>query len=162
MKRAVETVKKDIKNRWKCKLLSLVDTFVGLQVERNRANRSLRIHQSAYTKNLLMRMTMNNCNPKQTPLPAKTIRKKTKEDTWRVLCGDVAGLYRQMVGAILYLSNSTRPDISSTAGQLARFMSAPNSHHLEMAKHFLRYLNETHELGITYQAQRAQEKEWSA
>ncbi|KAI0991306.1 hypothetical protein K3495_g16881, partial [Podosphaera aphanis] len=162
-KRAVESVKKDIKNRWRCKLLGPIDTFVGLQVERNRVARSLRIHQSAYTTKLLMRMKMQTCNSKQTPLPPKTILRKTQDgDTWRNLGNDETGLYRQIVGAILYLSNGTRPDISYAAGQLARFMSSPNSHHLEMAKHLLRYLNGTRNLGITYAASEAREVEWSA
>ncbi|KAI0994703.1 hypothetical protein K3495_g13478 [Podosphaera aphanis] len=162
-KRAVESVKKDIKNRWKCKLLDPIETFVGLQVERNRVVRSLRIHQSAYTTKLLMRMKMQTCNSKQTPLPPKTILRKTQDgDTWRDLGNDETGLCRQIVGAILCLSNGTRPDISYAAGQLARFMSSPNSHHLEIAKHLLRYLNGTRNLGITYAASEAREIEWLA
>ncbi|KAI0991127.1 hypothetical protein K3495_g17060, partial [Podosphaera aphanis] len=106
---------------------------------------------------------MNECNPRSVPLPPKTILRKTQdEDTWRCLYGDEAALYRQIVGAVLYLSNGTRPDISYAAGQLARFMSAPNSHHLEMAKHLLRYLKGTRNFGIKYKALGAEQAEWAA
>ena len=105
---------------------------------------------------------MEDCNPKNLPLPAKTILKPAEDDDpWYLLEGDEASLYRQIVGSILYLSNGTRPDISFSTGQLARFMSKPNSYHLSMAKHLLKYLRRTRSLGITYRPDK-NTQQWEA
>jgi hypothetical protein len=42
-----------------------------------------------------------------------------------------------IVGATIYLSNITRPDIAYAIGQLARMMAKPNTNHLSMAKGLL-------------------------
>src|SRR5579871_3118313 len=48
----VNAAKKQIMNRWKCKDLGQVKTFVGFQIKRNRAAKSLKIHQSFYIKKI--------------------------------------------------------------------------------------------------------------
>ncbi|KAI0996033.1 hypothetical protein K3495_g12148 [Podosphaera aphanis] len=149
----VKAVKSDIMSRWKCKSLGPVDTFVGIQVERNRTRRTLRVHQTAYTTKLLQRLQMEKAIPKDLLLPTGTVLKPiTENDPWYILEGEEASLYRQIVDSILYLSNGTRPDISYAVGQLAQFMSNPNSNHLSMAKHLLRYLNGTRSFGIEHKA----------
>ncbi|KAI0993762.1 hypothetical protein K3495_g14422 [Podosphaera aphanis] len=158
----VKPVKSDIMNRWKCKALGPVDTFVGIRVERNRSQRTIRVHQTAYTRKLLQRLKMEKSIPKSFPLPAGTVLKSlTENDPWYILEDEDASLYRQIVGSVLYLSNGTRPDISYAVGQLARFMSNPNSNHLSMAKHLLRYLNGNRSQGIMYKATN-DTKDWSA
>lgn len=147
----LNSVKSDIMNKWSCKALGPVDTFVGIQVERNRQKRTLRIHQTAYTTKLIQRLGMEKSIPKDLPLPAGTVLSpSTKDDIHQTLKDDDICLYRQIVGSVLYISNGTRPDISYAVGQLARFMSDPDSNHLSMAKHLLRYLNGTRSLGIKY------------
>ncbi|KAI0999426.1 hypothetical protein K3495_g8772 [Podosphaera aphanis] len=120
----VKVVKSDIVGGWKCKILGPVDTFVGIQVERNREKRMPRIHQTAYIVKLLQRLKMDKSIPKNLPLPAGTVLNPPTEDyPWNILNTTEAGLYRQIVGSVLYLSNGTRPDIAYAVGQLARFMS---------------------------------------
>ncbi|KAI0992749.1 hypothetical protein K3495_g15436 [Podosphaera aphanis] len=96
---------------------------------------------------------MDKSIPKSLPLPAGTVFKSsTENDPWYILEDEDASLYRQIVSSVLYLSNGTRPDISYAVGRLARFMSSPNSNHLSMAKHLLRYLKGNRSLGIMYKA----------
>ncbi|KAI1000112.1 hypothetical protein K3495_g8085 [Podosphaera aphanis] len=145
----VDSVKSDIMNRWKRKALGPVDTLVGILDERNRSQRTIQVHQTAYTRKLLQRLKMDKSIPKSLTLPTGTVlRSLTENNLWYILENTDAGLYRQIVGSILYLSNSTRPNISYAVGQIARFMSNPNSVHLSMVKHLLRYLNGNRSLGI--------------
>jgi hypothetical protein len=58
--------------------------------------------------------------------------------------------YCELVGALLYLSVCTRPDIAHAVGLLARFMSAPKKQHWVAAKRVLRYLKGTPDLGICF------------
>ena len=58
--------------------------------------------------------------------------------------------YTSLVGALIYLSICTRPDISQAVGALARFMAAPTTVHWLSAKGVLRYLAGTASYGIHY------------
>ena len=50
----------------------------------------------------------------------------------------------------MYLSISTRPDISYAVGNLAKFSSKPAKIHWMALKHMLRYLKGTMHYGISY------------
>ncbi len=50
----------------------------------------------------------------------------------------------------MYLATATRPDIATAASQLSRFFSRPTKTHLGAARHLLRYLNGSKELGLSY------------
>jgi len=58
--------------------------------------------------------------------------------------------YQSLVGALLWLSISTRPDISFATNQLARFLVNPGPSHFVAAKRVLRYLAGTSTFGIRY------------
>lgn len=58
--------------------------------------------------------------------------------------------YKELIGALLHLANTTRPDISFISGYLSRFMQDPCKLHWTAAKHVIRYLKATKELGIVY------------
>ena len=58
--------------------------------------------------------------------------------------------YRQLIGALIHLSNTVRPDIAFAVNYLSRFMESPEISHWNAAKHILKYLKYTRELGISY------------
>lgn len=59
-------------------------------------------------------------------------------------------VYAEVVGSLLYLAVTTRPDMAYAAGVLSRFMSAPRELHWSAAKSVLRYLRGTMEVGVTF------------
>jgi hypothetical protein len=61
-------------------------------------------------------------------------------------------LYHAIVGSLLYLAcwSLSRPDIALAVSELSKFVSSPCHAHLVAAKHLLRYLNGTKELGMVY------------
>jgi hypothetical protein len=73
--------------------------------------------------------------------------KLTKEGT---LLDKVEYPYPELVGSLLYLSNTTRPDIAQAVNALARFMQTPTTDHWEAAKGVLRYLAGTINCGLVY------------
>jgi hypothetical protein len=143
----VDKVKQEIYKRWKCKDLGPADLFVGFQIERNRKERSLKIHQTFYIKKLLQRLKMESANPVRLPIPAGTVLKSDPEN---LLIGDDVIVYQQVVGSVIYIANCTRPDISYAVGQLARFMASPGLLYYKMAKQLVRYLKGTITIGILY------------
>ncbi|XP_035835803.1 secreted RxLR effector protein 161-like [Helianthus annuus] len=58
--------------------------------------------------------------------------------------------YLSAIGALMYLTNFTRPDISFAVNLLARFSSAPSKRHWNGIKHIFRYLRGTFDLGLFY------------
>jgi hypothetical protein len=53
-------------------------------------------------------------------------------------------------GALLYLANNTRPDITFAVNLLARYSAAPTMFHWNGVKDVLRYLQGTPDLGLFY------------
>ena len=58
--------------------------------------------------------------------------------------------YLSAIGALLYLANNTRPDITFSVNLLAGYSEAPTQCHWKEIKHLLRYLKETIDLGLFY------------
>ena len=65
--------------------------------------------------------------------------------------------YISVVGSLMYLALTTRPDIAYTAGVLARFNSNPGLAHWQAAKHALRYLKGTVDHKLTYKPSNSSE-----
>ena len=60
-------------------------------------------------------------------------------------------VYRQMIGSLMYLTN-TRPNICFAVNTLSQFLTDPKNVHLIAAKHILRYLKGTIDYGLKYEA----------
>ncbi|KAJ1043916.1 hypothetical protein NDA10_005320 [Ustilago hordei] len=65
--------------------------------------------------------------------------------------------YPVIVGKLLWVANSTRPDLSLTVGILARHMREPSQEHYQAAQRVLRYLESTRQVGLVYRASESQE-----
>ena len=94
---------------------------------------------------------MTDCNPASTPMdfnhslskaqcPKTPGEKEEMENT----------PYLNLIGALRYLADGTRPDIAYAVGVLARFSSDPGSAHWLAAKRVLRYLKGTQDYCLTY------------
>lgn len=86
---------------------------------------------------LLKYCNMTKCKSAETPLQA---RLKLSVDESEVLSHRTP--YRQLIGSLLHLSNTVRPDISFAVGYLSRFVHQPTEELYRAAKHVLRYLRE--------------------
>ena len=71
-----------------------------------------------------------------------------KEENEALLGPEVA--YLSAIGALLYLAQCTRLDVTFSVNLLARFSSAPTRRHWNGVKHILRYLRGTTDLGLFY------------
>ena len=60
-------------------------------------------------------------------------------------------MYRQMIGSLMYLTN-TRPDICFAMNTLSQFLTDLRNVHLTAAKHILKYLRGTVDYGLKYDA----------
>ena len=58
--------------------------------------------------------------------------------------------YLSAIGALMYLTNYTRPDITFAVNLLSRYSSAPTRRHWNLIKHILHYLSGNTDLGLFY------------
>lgn len=58
--------------------------------------------------------------------------------------------YRNLIGALLYISSGTRPDISFSVIYLSRFQNCYNETHYKYALRILKYLYMTKDLKLKY------------
>ena len=138
----IQQVKAKIAKEQKCEDLRPAKVFVRFQIIRDRLNQTIQIYQEIYIQKILKRFRINNCNPKDIPIPAGIVLQSSDQDLDRyaLLEADEASLYRQIVRSTIYLLNCTRPDILYIVGQLARHIAKPNKYHLRVGKLLLRYL----------------------
>ena len=90
------------------------------------------VHQSNYTEKILKRFNMDKANPLSTTMVVRSLNIETDpfrpcEKNEKIL--DSKFSYLSAIGALMYLANCTRPDISFAVNFLARFSLAPIKRH---------------------------------
>nr|GEU92397.1 zinc finger, CCHC-type [Tanacetum cinerariifolium] len=58
--------------------------------------------------------------------------------------------YSRMIGCLMYVTTSTRPDIAFLVGKMSRYTSNPNTQHWQAIQRVLKYLKKTMDYILTY------------
>ncbi|KAK1931543.1 Retrovirus-related Pol polyprotein from transposon TNT 1-94 [Phytophthora citrophthora] len=129
----------------------LLNTYLGVQVEQNED--SIKIHQTKYCEKVIERFNFTDAHPSK--IPMETTMRLTVKDTdtgqrKQVAANAKTFPYRELVGALMYLTTCTRPGIAFVVGQLSCYVQNPTQQHIGAAKRVLRYLIGTKTLGIVY------------
>ena len=122
----------------------------GVEIERNREARWLKLHQGTYIANLLAEYGMTDCHATDTPMDPAMARTLMLLPTIMV---DLVVLkqYQSLVGALIWL-HKTRPDMMFTVNILCRFLKNATPQHLALARgRPLRYLKGTMKHGLVFQ-----------
>ncbi|KAJ1041321.1 hypothetical protein NDA11_001879 [Ustilago hordei] len=143
-------VKEQIGQRWKMEDSSEVSHFLGIKISRDRAMCTMTIGQSGYIDQVLAKHLDKRTKP--TMVPMQSIPEGTL-----VASAAQQKEYPVIVGKLLWVANSTRPDLSLTVGVLARHMREPSQEHYQAAQRVLRYLESTRQVGLVYRASESQE-----
>ena len=141
----VEAVKRFVSAKFEVRDMGEVKDFIGMKVMRNRAAKTLTLSNPGHTATLLEAFGMDKATPNKTPMASGVKLTKTGEGLL-----PEGNRYAELVGSLLYLSTTTRPDIAFAVGVLSRFMSCPEEDHMRAAKGVLRYLRGTTRLGVVY------------
>ncbi|RVD84023.1 uncharacterized protein DFL_005791 [Arthrobotrys flagrans] len=141
----INDIKEKLKSKYAMTDLGEAKSFLGIYIERDRQNLSIRLHQSTMIEGILRRYEMHNCNPSHTPL--NNTLSWTSDNT-QSLSSVGTNWYQQLVGQYMYLMVSTRPDLAFTVGRLSKFMASPTEEHGIAAKSVLRYLQKTKTMGL--------------
>ncbi|KAJ1044197.1 hypothetical protein NDA10_005691 [Ustilago hordei] len=143
-------VKKQIGQRWKMEDSGEVSHFLGIKISRDRAMRTMTIGQSGYIDQVLAKHLDKRTKPTMVPM-------QSIPEGALVASAAQQKEYPVIVGKLLWVANSTRPDLSLTVGILARHMREPSQEHYQAAQRVLRYLESTRQVGLVYRASESQE-----
>ncbi|CAI5948161.1 unnamed protein product [Closterium sp. NIES-64] len=139
-------VKSELQKRHTCTNLGELRSYLGLQITRDRARRTITLTQSHMVQQVLQRFGFTYSSPQATPLPTRHSLSALPSDE----SVESSGPYAELVGCLMYLMTCTRPDLAYPLSILARYV-APGRHrpeHMAAAKRVLRYLCSTSGMGL--------------
>ncbi|CAI7768478.1 unnamed protein product, partial [Closterium sp. NIES-54] len=143
---ALALVKSELQKKHTCTDLGELRSYLGLQITRDRARRTITLTQSHMVHQVLHRFGFRYSSPQSTPLPTGHSLSAPPSDE----SVELSGLYPELVGCLIYLMTCTRPDLAYPLSILAHYV-AHGSHqpeHSEAAKRVLRYLCSTSGMGL--------------
>ncbi|CAI7927615.1 unnamed protein product [Closterium sp. NIES-54] len=135
---ALAVVKLELQKRHTCTDLGELHNYLGLQITRDRARRTITLTQSHMVQQVLQRFGFTWSSAHATPLATGHSLSAPPSDE----SVEPSGPYPELVGCLMYLMTCTRPDLAYPLGLLARYV-APGRHrkvHMDAAKRVLRYL----------------------
>lgn len=136
--------------KYTVKRLGRPTLFLGWTIHTH-DNGDVTISQPALVRTTIANADMSSANGKLTPY--------TYQNDLHAPCPDDTHMphtidkFRQIVGDMRYLADSTRPDLAFITTKLGAAMHAPTARHWAALKAAIRYLIHTVHTGITYRAQ---------
>ncbi|CAI7875460.1 unnamed protein product, partial [Closterium sp. NIES-53] len=129
---ALALVKAELQERHTCTELGELRSYLGLQITRDRARRTITLTQSHMVHQVLQRFDFQFSSPQPTPLSTGHSLSAPPSDE----SVEPSGLYPELVGCLMYLMICTHPDLAYTLSLQARYV-APIRHrkvHWDAAK----------------------------
>lgn len=125
-----ERLAKVLFDEFKMKDMGEISSVLGIRVTRNRKSGIISLDQTNYIKDLLSRFKMDKCNDVTSPMDAnqkltKKMCPSTEEETKEML--NVP--YRELVGALQFCVQVSRPDICFAVNVLSRYNNNPGKAH---------------------------------
>lgn len=140
-KNNIDKAKSIFSKEFKTKDLGELKCYLGINVEKDESG-YFHMNQENYINNLLKTFGLEDA--KSSSIPMDTSYMKIKDDTLM----DNNSLYRQAIGALLYIGCNTRPDIAASISILSRKISNPSKYDWTQVKQVFRYLKGTKSLKL--------------
>jgi ribonuclease HI len=114
--------------------------FLGIKLENT--EEGIKLSQEAYINKMLSKFGLESANTAPSPMTSQANHEdKAEQDT----DPETTKNYQELIGSLLYLSETTRPDIKYAVTALAQGMVSPSNAEITGAKRVLRYLKGTKE-----------------
>ncbi|CAI7851939.1 unnamed protein product, partial [Closterium sp. NIES-54] len=143
---ALTLVKSELQKRHTCTDLGELRSYLGLQITRDRARRTITLTQSHMVHQVLQRFGFQFSSPQPTPLSTgHSLSAPPSEESL-----EPSGPYPELVGCLMYLITYTRPNLAYPLSLLARYVALGRHRkvHWDAVKRVLRYLCRTLGMGL--------------
>lgn len=121
-----------------------LNQFLGMCITQDKAAGTLILHSGKSIQVLLEKFNMAQSRPATVPM-ALNLQLEIAEKC------DLTLPYRELIGSLLFLARTTRPDIAVAVNRLSQFCCGYAEPHWQAAKDILRYLSGTIHLGLEFQ-----------
>lgn len=139
----IKRVKHLLNKKFNMKDLGRIKQYLGIEINYKPEEKKLSLSQSGYIEGLAEKYNVKDSKYVNTPMeinlklePAEHCETNLK--------------YRNLIGALLYVSNGSRPDVSFAVNYLSRFQKSYNQTHFKYALRILKYLYSTRFMNLIY------------
>lgn len=140
---AIKEIKGKLNKRFKMKDLGKVKQYLGIDIEYLPEKRSMFLSQESYIKTVAEKFNVTDSKPVSTPMELNLKLEPAEVENSSLK-------YRNLIGALLYIANGTRPDISFAVNYLSRYQNCFSDTHYKYALRVLKYLYHTRFLKLNY------------
>lgn len=116
--------------------LGNTSNFVGVQIERNHANKSILLHQRAYLRRIICKFHMREAKSISIPADPHVILSPVENNEE----SQINVPYREAVGSLMFLATVSRPDIAFAVSNVSKYLNSHNNRHWQAVKKIYRYL----------------------
>ncbi|CAI7866266.1 unnamed protein product [Closterium sp. NIES-53] len=143
---ALTLVKSELQKRHTCTDLGELRSYLGLQITRDRARRTITLTQSHMVHQVLQRFGFQFSSPQPNPLSTGHSLSAPPSDK----SVELSGPYLELMGCLIYVMTCTRPDLAYPLSHLARYVALGRHQklHWDAVKRVLRYLCSTSGMGL--------------
>lgn len=142
----LESLKTYLHEEFSMKDIGPVKNCIGMTI--TKGSDYMELDQSRYIQKILEKFGMLDCKPVKTP---SVLGQKLTSDSVtdeNSLVGKIP--YQEAVGSLLYLTQSTRPDIVHAVNTVSRFNNKHSDEHWQAVKRIFRYLKGTINMKLRY------------
>ena len=140
----IHWLESSIKKKFRYKWSNDPEAFLGTQIKK--VKNGFVLHNSTYISELAAKCGLDKAKVKySTPLPTGCL------DLVESPFLDNVREFQQLLGSLIYLSTTTRPDIAVCCSLLGRHGSRPRKCHLTFARRLLKFVYDSRDMGLLIQ-----------
>jgi ribonuclease HI len=144
--KTIDDIKIELKKVFEIKDLGDMQYCLGIEVKRDRSQKTIYMSQDGYVKKVAERFGLLDCKPTHSPADANsTLRKMDEKEIFKP-CNP----YREMIGSLMYAMVCSRPDIADAVGSVSKYCERYSNEHWIATKRIVKYLKTTSDYALKY------------
>ena len=109
--------------------------FVGIEIDRNKEEGTIKIHQATYIRRVIERFKMEDAKGISIPMDPNVKLSKLMSPSNNIERESMLRIpFSELIGSLQFLANVTRFDIAFSVNMLSRYLQDPGSGHWNAAK----------------------------
>lgn len=133
----IERVKSKLTSAFSMVNMGPISFYLGLKVQRDRENRTIKLSQPAYIDKVLSKFHLNKAHSVNTPIKETVLLEQRTDGEGSP---SEKERYQGMEGSLMFSMVETRPDIAFAPSIASHFAKNLGHQHTEAVKTILRYL----------------------